>query len=72
MVRLSVSSEVQEAMNSEAMAIVWTVALVCRNDWAVFMSLCRKSLTLQPCKMEVISLINSEFPQFLCFIYGTY
>jgi hypothetical protein len=51
------SFEVQEAMDQEIPEILSTINLACHN---IFVSLCIKSLTLQPWKMEVISLISSQ------------
>jgi hypothetical protein len=53
------------------MAIFPAINLTCRNDWTIFSSVCRRSLMLQPWKLEVISLISSEreFPLFLCALF---
>jgi hypothetical protein len=66
------SFEVQEALNQEIVEILSPIDLTCRNNWNIFVSLCRKTLTLQLLKMEVISLISSEreFPSFLWSVSG--
>jgi hypothetical protein len=47
-------------MGSQITAFLSIIGLACRIDWAMFVSLCRKSLILQPWKLEVISLISPE------------